>query len=118
MADKKIQKKAQAMFEDEKAILEYFKNQLTDLDAVYFIKITIVNVQKDGKSKGYDIKSNNTDGKSEMIKKKIVFGRSRAKDIVEIKREDKTNYKEIQKASNLVNTLKRRLNILKNIGSA
>ena len=117
MADKKIQKKAQAMFEDEKAILEYFKNQLTDLDAVYFIKITIVNVQKDGKSKAYDIKSNNTDGKSEMIKKKIVFGRSRAKDIVEIKREDKTNYKEIQKASSLVNTLKRRLNILKNIGS-
>ena len=44
-----------------------------------------------------------------MIKKKIVFGRSRAKDIVEIKREDKTNYKEIQKASSLVNTLKRRL---------
>ena len=118
MADRKIQKKAQAMFEGKKAILEYFKNQLTDLNAVYFIKITVVNALKDGKSKAYAIKSNDEEGKSEMIKKKIVFGRSRAKDIVEIKREDKTNYKEIQKASNLVNTLKRRLNILKNIGSA
>lgn len=118
MADRKIQKKAQAMFEGKKAILEYFKNQLTDLNAVYFIKITVVNALKDGKSKAYAIKSNNNDGKSEMIKKKIVFGRSRAKDIVEVKREDKTNYKEIQKASSLVNSLKRRLNILKNIGSA
>lgn len=118
MADRKIQKKAQKMFESKSAVFDYFKNQLTDLNAVYFIKITIVNAQKDGKSKAYDIKSNNNDGKSEMIKKKIVFGRSYAKDIVEVKRERKTHYLEMQKASSLINTLKRRFNTLKNIGSA
>ena len=118
LADKKIQKKAQKMFESKSAVFDYFKNQLTDLNAVYFIKITIVNAQKDGKSKAYDIKSNNNDGKSEMIKKKIVFGRSYAKDVVEVKREGKTHYLEMQKASSLVNTLKRRFNTLKNIGSA
>lgn len=118
MADSKIQKKAQKMFESKSAVFDYFKNQLTDLNAVYFIKITIVNAQKDGKSKGYDIKSNNDDGKSEMIKKKIVFGRSYAQDVIKVKREEKTHYLEMQKASSLVNTLKRRFNTLKNIGSA
>ena len=52
-----------------------------------------------------------------MIKKKIVFERSFAKDIARVSREDKTDYKEIQKASGLINNLKRGLNLLRNTGS-
>lgn len=112
-----LQKKASKMFESKGEVFDYFKNQLTDLNAVYFIQLTIKNKQEKGKSKGYSIRSNKDEGKSEMIKKKIVFERSFAKDIARVSREDKTGYKEIQKASGLINNLKRGLNLLRNTGS-
>mgnify|MGYP003138492790 FL=1 len=100
-----------------KEVFDFFKNQLTDLNAVYFIQLTIKNKQEKGKSKGYSIRSNKDEGKSEMIKKKIVFERSFASSIARVSREDKTDYKEIQKASGLINNLKRGLNLLRNTGS-
>ena len=112
-----LQKKASKMFDSKKEVFDFFKNQLTDLNAVYFIQLTIKNKQEKGKSKGYSIRSNKDEGKSEMIKKKIVFERSFAKDIARVSREDKTGYKEIQKASGLINNLKRGLNLLRNTGS-
>ena len=116
LADK-ISKKASKMFNSKDEVFDYFKNQLTDLNAVYFIQLTIKNKQEKGKSKGFSIRSNKDEGKSEMIKKKIVFERSFAKDIARVSREDKTDYKEIQKASGLINNLKRGLNLLRNTGS-
>ena len=112
-----LQKKASKMFNSKKEVFDFFKSQLTDLNAVYFIQLTIKHKQEKGKSKGYSIRSNKDEGKSEMIKKKIVFERSFAKDIARVSREDKTDYKEIQKASGLINNLKRGLNLLRNTGS-
>lgn len=116
LADK-ISKKASEMFKSKDEVFNYFKNQLTDLNAVYFIQLTIKNKREKGKSKGYSIRSNKDEGKSEMIKKKIVFERSFASNIARVSREDKTDYKEIQKASGLINNLKRGLNLLRNTGS-
>ena len=112
-----LQKKASKMFESKGEVFDYFKNQLTDLNAVYFIQLTIKKKQEKGKSKGYSIRSNKDEGKSEMIKKKIVFERSFASSIARVSREDKTGYREIQKASGLINNLKRGLNLLRNTGS-
>ena len=112
-----LQKKASEMFKSKDEVFDFFKSQLTDLNAVYFIQLTIKNKQEKGKSKGYSIRSNKDEGKSEMIKKKIVFERSFAKDIARVSREDKKDYKEIQKASGLINNLKRGLNLLRNTGS-
>lgn len=112
-----LQKKASKMFKSKNEVFDFFKSQLTDLNAVYFIQLTIKNKQEKGKSKGFSVRSNKDEGKSEMIKKKIVFERSFAKDIARVSREDKTDYKEIQKASGLINNLKRGLNLLRNTGS-
>tara|TARA_R100000353_G_scaffold131791_3_gene93483 strand:- start:1643 stop:3385 length:1743 start_codon:yes stop_codon:yes gene_type:complete len=112
-----LQKKASKMFDSKKEVFDFFKSQLTDLNAVYFIQLTIKNKQEKGKSKGYSIRSNKDEGKSEMIKKKIVFERSFASSVARVSRENKTDYKEIQKASGLINNLKRGLNLLRNTGS-
>lgn len=120
LADKKIEKHAGDMFEDESKVIDYFINQLTDLKHIYFIKVTIEKIppKKDGADPIYAIRSNKKQGKSEMLKQRILINRKYSSAVTTVVDKTKTNYKIIATASNIINELKRNITLLKNIGSA
>ena len=120
LADKKIENHARDMFEDESKVIDYFINQLTDLKHIYFIKVTIEKIpsKKEEGSPTYAIRSNKKQGKSEMLKQRILINRKYSSATTTVVDKTKTNYKLIATASNIINELKRNITLLKNIGSA
>ena len=119
LADKKIEKHARDMFEDRSKVIDYFINQLTDLKHIYFIKVTIEKIPPKGEGDPtYAIRSNKEHGKSEMLKQRILINRKYSSATTTVVDKTKTNYKIIGTANNIVNELKRKITLLKNIGSA
>ena len=120
LADKKIEKHARDMFEDKSKVIDYFINQLTDLKHIYYIKVTIEKIpsKKEEGDPTYTIRSNKKHGKSEMLKQRILINRKYSSATSTVVDKTKTNYKIIGNASNIINELKRKITLLKNIGSA